>query len=316
MRRLVIRLALLSAVALLNIPAVASGLVVEEYKVISKDVDTPDHYEFNRRIDKAVLDKRKQWREVLNDTWSVSYMNGRLRSLGYELIRQSPQTSLYDLCRDGKVVVRNLDNPDHFMMNEQGTKFLLTAQQSMGKSGWHDVLCINGIARRWDTRRVGPIFLGGDLLHIEETGVEPTDRQYFDRKRYAVKEGDQTVYAFAADDDIFSDAVRSFFSYNGNWVLEYTDNVVVSGVNFREKNGYAKMFAYSLLKKKPFYFFEKDGKIGISCGGQVLPNRYDDVIRYKCCEPAAFNVRHNDDMVWFYALKDGYWYYVEAGIYS
>ena len=50
--------------------------------------------------------------------------------------------------------------------------------------------------------------------------------------------------------------------------------------------------------------------------GNIFHGMYEDVIHYKCCEPSLFNIRSNDNMVWFFALKDGYWYYVEAGIYD
>jgi len=56
------------------------------------------------------------------------------------------------------------------------------------------------------------------------------------------------------------------------------------------------------------------GKIGISYAGQVLPNAYDDVIHYHCCEPAAFNPGRNDSRVWFYARRGDVWHYVEAGL--
>mgnify|MGYP001143051209 FL=1 len=29
-----------------------------------------------------------------------------------------------------------------------------------------------------------------------------------------------------------------------------------------------------------------------------------------------FNVSGNETMVWFYALRDGVWHYVEAGVYE
>ncbi len=51
-------------------------------------------------------------------------------------------------------------------------------------------------------------------------------------------------------------------------------------------------------------------------GGQIVePYRYDDIVHYLCCEPGMFNAAGNDTMVWFYALRDGVWHYVEAGVY-
>jgi len=47
-----------------------------------------------------------------------------------------------------------------------------------------------------------------------------------------------------------------------------------------------------------------------------LPYQYDEVVHYDCCEAAAFNVAGNERMVWFHALRDGIWYYVEMGVYQ
>ena len=50
--------------------------------------------------------------------------------------------------------------------------------------------------------------------------------------------------------------------------------------------------------------------------GSSLRHRVLDVEwRSGCCEPAAFNVAGNETMVWFHALRDGVWYYVEMGVY-
>jgi hypothetical protein len=39
-------------------------------------------------------------------------------------------------------------------------------------------------------------------------------------------------------------------------------------------------------------------------------------VHNRCCEPGAFNAAGNESMVWFYALWDGTWYYVEIGKYE
>ena len=56
--------------------------------------------------------------------------------------------------------------------------------------------------------------------------------------------------------------------------------------------------------------------IDVSSRGEALPYQYDEVVHYDCCEAAAFNVAGNERMVWFHALRDGIWYYVEMGVYQ
>jgi len=76
------------------------------------------------------------------------------------------------------------------------------------------------------------------------------------------------------------------------------------------------------LHGEPFYFFapaasSPGGRIAMSYAGQeVVPYVYDEVVHYQCCEPSMFNLSGNETMVWFYGLRDGMWYYVEAGVYD
>src|SRR5512133_1863486 len=90
----------------------------------------------------------------------------------------------------------------------------------------------------------------------------------------------------------------------------------------RERSGHIaapgedEVFGWRLIKGEPFYFFRRSDTTGVSYSGQILPHKYDDVIHYRCCEPAAFNVQGNEDMVWFHALRGGTYYYVEMGLYE
>jgi hypothetical protein len=52
----------------------------------------------------------------------------------------------------------------------------------------------------------------------------------------------------------------------------------------------------------------------MSYGGHTLPNTYESVVHNRCCEAAIHNVEAGPDTVWFHALRDGIWYFVEAGV--
>jgi hypothetical protein len=54
--------------------------------------------------------------------------------------------------------------------------------------------------------------------------------------------------------------------------------------------------------------------VRISYGGQVLPNAYETVFHNQCCEASIHNVEVGPDAVWFHALRDGTWYFVEASL--
>jgi hypothetical protein len=107
--------------------------------------------------------------------------------------------------------------------------------------------------------------------------------------------------------------VRALRSFNGQWVLETQNTVIIDGEDIGEKPGYDEIFHWQPLNSKPFYFFVNDGKVGLSYNGQTLPVQYDQVIHGQCCEPTIFNPDGSDLMVWFYALRDGVWHYVELG---
>ena len=90
---------------------------------------------------------------------------------------------------------------------------------------------------------------------------------------------------------------------------------MIDGRSLNHDRGYDEIFHWQLVKGQPFYLFKKSNRIGVSYAGQVLPYQYDEVIYYRCCEPAMFNVGGNETMVWFHARKGGMWYYVEMGVY-
>ncbi len=64
---------------------------------------------------------------------------------------------------------------------------------------------------------------------------------------------------------------------------------------------------------KPFYFFRRGGRIGFSYEGQEVLLGYDRVPHYECCSGAELNPVHAENMVAFFAQRDGKWYYVEIG---
>lgn len=108
--------------------------------------------------------------------------------------------------------------------------------------------------------------------------------------------------------------IKAFFAWESNWIVEHFNHVVVSGQDLNEELGYDKIFHYRIMDNRIFYFFEKDGVVRISFDGQIQPNQYDKIHHYWCCSPFMFNPTHYEYYVTFFAIKDGYWYYVEAGV--
>ena len=138
---------------------------------------------------------------------------------------------------------------------------------------------------------------------------------YYEDGRVLVQQGGKTVYSIPATFRT-DNPIKGLWAWDGHWILEMEGHVVIDGKSSNKELGYDEIFNWRLLKGQPFYFFKKGNRIGVSYAAQVLPYQYDEVIHYRCCEPAMFNVGGNASMVWFHALKDGMWYYVEIGIYE
>jgi hypothetical protein len=110
--------------------------------------------------------------------------------------------------------------------------------------------------------------------------------------------------------------IKGLSAWGDHWVLEVLGEVVIDGNSLNKELGYDEIFNWRLLKGQPFYFFKKNNKIGISYAGKTLPQQYDEVMHYQCCEPAMFNPRNFDNLTQFHALRNGTWYYVEAGLFE
>jgi hypothetical protein len=105
-------------------------------------------------------------------------------------------------------------------------------------------------------------------------------------------------------------------NWKGKWVVEANGMLIVDGAIVNQNWGYDEIFGCRQLNGRPFYFYVVGDKTYLSYGGEALPVSYDYVTHGHCCEPAAFNVAGNEQMVWFYALSERSWHYVELGAYG
>lgn len=103
----------------------------------------------------------------------------------------------------------------------------------------------------------------------------------------------------------------SFFAWNGHWILEAKDTVVVDREIINEQFGFKEVFNWGLVKDKPTYFFRKGARIGLSHDGQLIPIQYQNVAHNLCCSPAQNNPSMVNNVVQFFGERDNIWYYVE-----
>jgi len=148
-----------------------------------------------------------------------------------------------------------------------------------------------------------------------------------------VRQGARTIFAIPTGDPSPIESLRLLLAYGAHWVLEVahvsnvyqppaneiaslvTGQIVQDGVLLNTRYGYAEAFGLQLLRGKLFYFFRKDGQVGVSYGGRDTLLGYDAVSHYGCCSGAEMNPRPRADMVSFFAQQGGVWFYVEIGAY-
>lgn len=283
------------------------ALVVDEFAVVDASVDAPNHFEFSQRIPPEVRDKYAQWRYHNPDNM-VKSTNLRVAAFGLNL-QQNPIMSSYSFrLFDGKKML--LDRITWFRpatVNQNGDNFALLVETSGGQR----LLVQKGGITPWASEQVvsmPPVYAGDRLV----------DAVYKDG-RAVVESGGKSLFSVRAEGGVDT-PLKSLNTWEGHWVMEVSGKVYVDGQELNKLVGASAIFNWQLIGGQPFYFFIKKsgGKTvtGISYAGRELAYRYDEVIHYRCCEPAAFNPAGTEAMTWFYARREGKWYFVQAGVFE
>ena len=281
------------------------NLTVEEYPIVAQEVDTPSHFEFNQRVAPAVLEKREAWRTPIPEE-RVARANDALAQFGYRLAPKGEQDGfLFDLYRGENVVKADIDAVWPISVAASGQELALAVETAGGT-----YLVRRDRVEPWDPSQhaaIAPVMVGDDLVSVDIAA---------NGKDWDVRRAEQVVYTVRDKPIVVASPVKGLWSWDGHWVLEVDGQVIVDGQDLNGELGYDEIFAWQLLDGQPFYFFKQGAQVGVSYAGQTLAPRYDDVVHYECCEPAAFNVTGNGTMVWGYALRDGMWDYIEMGVYK
>jgi hypothetical protein len=288
----------------------AHPFIVEEYPIVSAAEDNPDHFEFRQRINPAILAIRRLWREPAAAA-QVAYPNQIMAPFGYRLV---PSTAgefadftypVYELYHGDTLLVSDVTHVWPIAVSSTGDRFVLLldslTQPTLGVT--QDTV---GIVNQSNFVYIPPVFVGGDLVEVEANWEEG---------EFILKHGEEILYTVTPTGPFVEPPVKALWAWDTHWVLEVDGEVIIDGQSLNQQLGYDEIFAWQLLDGYPFFFFKKNGHIGVSYCGEELAYQYDDVVHYACCEPSMFNVSGNQTMVWFYALRDGLWYYVEMGPY-
>ncbi len=281
-------------------------LVVEEYALVDVDADSPTHFEFMQRLTSDITEKRMQWKNLTPDL-AVQDINTILSKYGYSIKHDAMLSSYtyrllenYAILIDGVYPVGNATEnkaQDDFALLVQtndGTSYLL---QKSGLQEWHP----------GEMTSFAPVYYQNELIYP----VINSDIQI-------VTESGKVLYETSLPSNPVMNPIQTFQSWNGHWILEKDGEVIMDGKSLNKELSFDEIFDWQIIQGEPFFFVRenKNSSYSIVYAGQQLDQQYDDIAHYQCCEPAAFNPQGNDYMTWFYASRDGIWYYAEAGVYT
>ena len=287
-------------------------LTVSEQPIVAAEVDGPGHFEYTERLGEETRARIEGQRSRAAERLLV-HTNEDLAPFGYRLEPRFDaewDATFYDLYQEGESEAM-LQGLWHFWpvsVNASGTEFVLPVENAPNARPTYLVVSAEGV-EEWDismSNLLPPVYVADDLA------VLTTTPEY--TVTYRVEVGSRGVLSGTAALQGAYHPLRGFTSWDGLWALEVDDHLIVDGEDLGEEMGWDSAFGYHLIGGQPFYFFEEDGQVRISYAGQTLPHVYDEVFHNMCCEAAIHNIEAREDVLWFHALRDGTWYFVEAGV--
>jgi len=288
-------------------------LVVREWPIVPATVIGPGRFEYNDVLGEEILSYIRALRDQSAER-SLALTNEALASFGYRLDSRFDagwNRTFYDLYREGEAepLLSGLsplwEVPLNASVNASGTDFVLVVENAPNTRPLY-LLVNSDEVQEWDSGEswARPGYVGDDLARVTRT-----DEASF---TYQVELGTRSVYSGTAALHGAYMPLRSLTTWDGHWVLEVDDHLIMDGQDIGQTLGYDAAFGFARIGGQPFYFFEQNGLVGISYGEQVLPHLYEQVLHNRCCEAAIHNVEAGAEAVWFHALRDGVWYWVEA----
>jgi hypothetical protein len=287
---------------------------IHEIPIVDAEVIGPGRFEYDDQLGPEVLARIATLRAQSAER-ALARTNAVLAPFGYHLeslFDAGRNKTLYDLYGPGETdppLARLLPLwrlPLTASVNASGSDFILVAENGAGTGPMYWLVNSDG-SQEWEPSldpSLRPGYVDDALARVTATG-HPTITYQVELDGRAVHTGTAVAYGAYMP-------LRSFTTWDDHWVLGVDDHLIMDGQDIGQTLGYDAAFGFARIGDRPFYFFEKDGLVQISYGGQVLPNAYEQVFHNHCCEAAIHNVEFGPEAVWFHALRDGVWYWAEA----
>lgn len=289
-----------------NSPLGSTGFEVKEYAIIEQSSDNPTHPEFQQRVQHVLGSQQTKWLFLdLQDPTRAP--NEALSPFGYHLqTNPTPPFSAYALYHNDHLIARDITRfwPVSVKASSSAaaSDFLLAFETVDGQKL---VASVDGL-RRWPALAsagdsTSPPVYFGDLIAYAQTNASAVN----------IYAGSGLLYSGEAPS---GSAVPSDLHTwaKTHWAVEVNGHAIEDGRDLNLTHHYDSVFQWHVLNDQPFYFYTKSGQTHINYAGKDLPFVYDQVVHGGDSLP-MFNPGDNGHIVWFYALRDGVWYYVEAG---
>ncbi len=124
---------------------------------------------------------------------------------------------------------------------------------------------------------------------------------------YLLKKDGREIYSFFVSTNSWS-PYYLFEVFNSTWVLDLGGEIILNGKSLNNLYGYDETFSFEMLNGVPFFLFKKDNKFGLFYKSREYSGKYDDIVRYACCEYGVFNPMSDNHAVEFTARKKNTWY--------
>ncbi|HEX7620924.1 MAG TPA: hypothetical protein VF359_06965, partial [Anaerolineales bacterium] len=96
----------------------------------------------------------------------------------------------------------------------------------------------------------------------------------------------------------------------------FAGEIFIDGQSLNDLHGYDESYGFQTIHGRPFYFYKRDGKIGVSYDGQEIAFAYDGVWHYGCCSGGELNPHIAQNIIGFFAWRGEQWYYTEIGVFN
>ena len=300
------------------VPATHAKLVIDEHLLkAAPDLSTDQLvFHFASGDQTALLAKTAPYRDFRRQY--EEYNRQVLAPFGFTLKDQAEPAGAghFSIYRGDQLVAKDVMYMPLISLNASQTDFVGMADLS---DGTYLFTREQFEARDWSTGRQLYGYVEDWPLLIELTHVSP---------------GVSDVHVYLSNNSVYETQYNSmstyeFFdgpwTYGNHWALVLLDakpdtaqgpvaydRLIVDGQDINSVKDYEESFQFAVLDGRPFYLFQKNGKIGISFDGQEIAEDYDEIPHYQCCTPALLNPGNSMNMVWFFGRRGNDWYYVEA----